>query len=216
MVKGSQSVRALLLGFFFLLAACGTGGGTNQNQGPIKVGITGPFSGSLADPGTDIRNAGQLAIDDINKAGGINGRKLEAVPEDDACDAQQGVQAAQKLLNAGIVALVGGYCSGASIPESDILHRNGNLPFINAASGNPKFTEQGYDNVFRVGVRDDQEAPADVGFMKEILKTQKLAIMHDNTTYSKGAADAAKQSALSVGIQVVYFDAITPGQKDYT
>jgi ABC-type branched-subunit amino acid transport system substrate-binding protein len=198
-----------------LLAACGTSN-SNSPGSPINVGITGPFSGPYADPGSAIRNAGQLAIDDINAAGGINGRKLQALPEDDACDAQTGVQAAQKLLNQSIVAIVGGYCSGASIPESDTLHRNGDLPFITAASSNPKFTEQGYDNVFRMVSRDDQEAPADVSFMHDFLKANKIAIMHDNTTYAKGVADSAKQAAQSSGMTVTYFDAITPGQKDYT
>jgi len=182
----------------------------------IKVGITGPFTGAYADPGTAIRNAGELAIADINAAGGINGRMLQGVPEDDACDAQQGTQAAEKLLTQGIIAIVGGYCSGASIPESDILHRTGDLPFITAASSNPKFTEQGYDNVFRMVSRDDAEAPADVSFMKDWLKAGKIAIMHDNTTYAKGLADSAKTAAAASGVTVTYFDAITPGQKDYT
>jgi len=198
-----------------LLSACGTST-SNSPSSPINVGITGPFSGPYADPGSAIRNAGQLAIDDINAGGGINGRKLQAFPEDDACDAQTGVQAAQKLLNQGIVAIVGGYCSGASIPESDTLHRNGDLPFITAASSNPKFTEQGYDNVFRMVSRDDAEAPADVSFMHDFLHANKIAIMHDNTTYAKGVADSAKQAASAAGMTVTYFDAITPGQKDYT
>src|SRR5438552_15284620 len=198
-----------------LLAARAGGSGTTTNT-PILVGITGPFTGAYADPGIAIRNAGELAISDINAAGGINGRKLQAVPEDDACDAQQGTQAAEKLLTEKIVAIVGGYCSGASIPESDILHRSGDLPFITAASSNPKFTEQGYDNVFRMVSRDDAEGPADVSFIQQFLKASKIAIMHDNTTYAKGLADSAKQAAQAAGITVTYFDAITPGQKDYT
>src|SRR2546429_7460041 len=199
-----------------LIAACGSGGNNAGDTGPIKVGITGPFTGAYADPGIAIRNAGELAIADINTAGGISGRKLEAVTADDACDAQQGVQAAQKLRTQKIIAIVGGYCSGASIPESDTLHRNGDLPFITAASSNPKFTDQGYDNVFRMVSRDDAEAPADVSFMQQWLKASKIAIMHDNTTYAKGVADSAKQSAQAAGMTVTYFDAITPGQKDYT
>src|SRR6266576_2292779 len=199
-----------------LIAACGSGGNNASNAGPINVGITGPFTGPYADPGIAIRNAGELAIADINAAGGIKGRQLKAFNADDACDAQQGVQAAQKLLTQKIIAIVGGYCSGASIPESDTLHRNGDLPFITAASSNPKFTEQGYDNVFRMVSRDDQEAPADVSFMHDFLKANKIAIMHDNTTYAKGVADSAKQAAQSSGMTVTYFDAITPGQKDYT
>src|SRR5438034_8234285 len=144
-----------------LIAACGSGSNNTGDTGPINVGITGPFTGPYADPGIAIRNAGELAIADINTAGGVNGRQLKAFNADDACDAQQGVQAAQKLLTQKIIAIVGGYCSGASIPESDTLHRNGDLPFITAASSNPKFTDQGYDNVFRMVSRDDAEAPAD-------------------------------------------------------
>src|SRR5947209_10763420 len=198
-------------------AACGgSTSGNNSSGGPIMVGITGPFTGPYADPGVAIRNAGELAITDINASGGINGRKLQAVSEDDACDAQQGTQAAEKLLTEKIVAIVGGYCSGASIPESDILHRSGDLPFITAASSNPKFTDQGYDNVFRMVSRDDAEAPADVSFMKDWLKAGKIAIMHDNTTYAKGVADSAKTAAAAAGLTVTYFDAITPGQKDYS
>src|SRR5256885_15228740 len=121
------------------LAACGAllivgcGSGSNAgDSGPIKVGITGPFTGAYADPGIAIRNAGELAIADINTAGGISGRKLEAVTADDACDAQQGVQAAQKLLTQKIIAIVGGHCPGASIPERDNLQRHGGPPVLTA------------------------------------------------------------------------------------
>ena len=215
MIKRRLLVTSLAALAVLVIGACGSSS-TAGGGGVIKVGITGPFTGPYADPGSAIRNAGELAIEDINAAGGINGRMLQAVAEDDACDAQQGTQAAEKLLTEGIIAIVGGYCSGASIPESDILHRSGDLPFITAASSNPKFTEQGYDNVFRMVSRDDAEAPADVSFMKDWLKAKSIAIMHDNTTYAKGVADSAKSSAAAAGLTVTYFDAITPGQKDYT
>ncbi|HEV2217672.1 MAG TPA: branched-chain amino acid ABC transporter substrate-binding protein [Candidatus Dormibacteraeota bacterium] len=215
MIKRRLLATSLAALAVLVIGACGStssaGGG-----GVIKVGITGPFTGPYADPGGAIRNAGELAIEDINAAGGINGSMLQAVAADDACDAQQGTQAAERLLTEGIIAIVGGYCSGASIPESDILHRSGDLPFITAASSNPKFTDQGYDNVFRMVSRDDAEAPADVSFMKDWLKATKIAIMHDNTTYAKGVADSAKSAATAAGMTVTYFDAITPGQKDYT
>ncbi len=215
MIKRRLLATSLAALAVLVIGACGSSS-TAGGGGVIRVGITGPFTGPYADPGSAIRNAGELAIEDINAAGGINGRMLQAVAQDDACDAQQGTQAAEKLLTLGIIAIVGGYCSGASIPESDILHRSGDLPFITAASSNPKFTEQGYDNVFRMVSRDDAEAPADVSFMKDWLKAKSIAIMHDNTTYAKGVADSAKSAAAGAGLTVTYFDAITPGQKDYT
>src|SRR5438034_3733257 len=215
MIKRRLLATSLATLAVLIIGACGSSS-TSGGGGVIKVGITGPFTGPYADPGSAIRNAGELAIEDINASGGVNGRMLQAVAQDDACDAQQGTQAAEKLLTQKIIAIVGGYCSGASIPESDTLHRNGDLPFITAASSNPKFTEQGYDNVFRMVSRDDEEAPADVSFMQQWLKASKIAIMHNNTTYAKGVADSAKQAATAAGMTVTYFDAITPGQRDYT
>jgi len=75
-----------------LIAACGGSPASSGTNAPIVVGITGPFTGPYADPGSAIRNAGELAVADINNSGGINGRKLQVVAEDDACDAQQGTR----------------------------------------------------------------------------------------------------------------------------
>ena len=116
MIKRRLLATSLATLALLVVGACGSSSSAGGG-GVIKVGITGPFTGPYADPGSAIRNAGQLAIEDINAAGGVNGSMLQGVPEDDACDAQQGTQAAEKLLTEHIVAIVGGYCSGASIPE---------------------------------------------------------------------------------------------------
>src|SRR5436305_15352542 len=100
-----------------LLAACGSGSNNAGETGPIDVGITGPFTGPYADPGIAIRNAGELAIAAINTAGGVNGRQPKALNADDACDAQPGVQAAQKLPTQKTNPIGGAHCPGPSIPE---------------------------------------------------------------------------------------------------
>jgi len=121
-----------------------------------------------------------------------------------------------KLIDQGSVAIVGGFCSGATVPESDVARRHGAIPFIATISSNPKFTEQGYANVFRIAPRDDQAAVADASYIREILKAKKVAILHDNTTYSKSAGGFAKRYFENNGIDVVYFDALTPAQSDYS
>lgn len=200
-----------------LAAACGSAvTGNSSNSGPIKVGVQGPFTGASADPGIAIKNAATLAAQNINSNGGINGRKIQLMPTDDACDAQQGVQAVEQLMTQGVVAFVGGYCSGSSIPESDIIHRTKDIPFITAASSNPKFTEQGYNDVYRMVARDDEEAPATMNFFHSYLHLNKIAILDDNTTYALGLANSAKQTAQSLGMTVTYFDALVPGQQDYS
>lgn len=197
-------------------AACGSssaGGG----QGTIRIGVPEPLSGSLALTGVEGENAARLAVSDVNKAGGVLGSQVEIVVEDDQCDSQVAVQAAEKLVTEGIVGIAGGYCSGSSIPESDVLRRHGDLPFIAPAASNPKLTEQGYDNVFRINVRDDFEGPLDASYLYDYLKARRVAIMGDNSTFSKGLSDLVRQALTSKSdAKVVYFDTITPGQSDYT
>jgi branched-chain amino acid transport system substrate-binding protein len=214
-------VKLRKLGIFgvfaaFTLTACGGNSSSTSNSQPIKIGVTGPFSGNYAAPGIDIMNAAKVMATTLNKAGGINGRKVDIVSADDQCDAQVGVQAAENLVSQQVVALVGGYCSGASIPESDVLRRHHSIPFITVASSNPKFTEQGYNNVFRVILRDDFAGTIDAGFMSAVVKSKKVAIMHDNSTYAKALAEFGRDELQKKGATVTYFDAITPGQRDYS
>ena len=213
MVLSKFGVAALVAAL--AVTACGASSSTGAG-GKIKIGVTGPFSGNYAAPGIDILNAAKVMATTLNKSGGINGQQIEIVSGDDQCDAQVGVQAAESLLSQKVVALVGGYCSGASIPESDVLRKQGNIPFITVASSNPKFTEQGYNNVFRVILRDDFAGTVDADFMNAVLKSKKIAIMHDNSTYAKALAEFGRTEAMKNGATVTYFDAITPGQKDYT
>lgn len=181
----------------------------------IKIGVPVPLSGSSAAAGTDIVNGAKLAAAKINAAGGVLGKQIELVPEDDACDAQTAVQAAQKLVDAGVVAVAGGYCSSAALPELTAFHRAG-IPYVLDASTNPKLTEMGYDTVFRTIGRDDQQGPFAASFMKNALNVKRAAVIDDNTTYSKGLAQNTVEALKKMGVDVVYADSITPGQMDYS
>jgi branched-chain amino acid transport system substrate-binding protein len=190
--------------------------GVAYSQGEtIKIGVPVPLSGSSANAGTDILNGAKLAADKINAGGGVLGKKIELIPEDDACDAQTAVQAAQKLIDAGVVAVAGGYCSSAALPELTALHRAG-IPYVLDASTNPQLTEKGWDNVFRTIGRDDEQGPFAANFMKNFLHAKHVAVINDNTTYSKGLADNTVAALKKEGIDVVYANAITPGQMDYS
>jgi len=204
MVVGTLLVAALML----------QAPGFGAQGAPVKIGVTVPLSGSSAEAGQDILNGAQLAV---NQAGGsVLGRPIQIVSADDACDAQQGVTAAQKLVDAGVVAVAGGYCSSAAIPASGVYHTAG-VAFVADASTNPQLTEQGFNNVFRDIGRDDQQGPFAANFMVNMLHAHRIAIVHDNTVYAKGLAQAT-QTALQgkSGVQVVFFDAITPGDKDFS
>ncbi|MFC4053783.1 branched-chain amino acid ABC transporter substrate-binding protein [Actinomadura syzygii] len=195
-------------------AGCGDSGGSD-GSGPIKIGVPAPLSGDSASAGQDILAAAKVAAAEINKAGGVKGRKIDIVEADDQCSAQQGAQAAQKLLNSKVVAVAGGYCSGAAVPAIPIYGRR-SVPFVMDASTNPSLTDTGKGKVFRTCGRDDNQGLVAAKFMTGPLGAKRVALLHDNTTYAKGLADAAANSVKQAGGQVVYEDALQPGQSDYS
>ncbi len=181
----------------------------------IKIGVPVPLSGSYAAAGTDIVDGAKLAAAKINAAGGVLGKQIEIVPEDDACDAQTGVQAAQKLIDGGIAVAAGSYCSGAALPELVAFHRAG-IPYVLDGATNPKLTSMGFNNVFRTIGRDDEQGPFAAAYISGYLHAKKAAVINDNTTYSKGLADNTVAALTKDGVDVVYNDSITPGQMDYS
>ena len=185
-----------------------------QAQETIKIGVPVPLSGSYSTAGKDILNGAQLAASDINAKGGVLGKKIELVPEDDKCDADAAAGAAQALVEKGVVAVAGGYCSSAALPELRVFHGAG-LAYVMDASTNPELTEKSWDGAFRTIGRDDEQGPFAAKFMKEVLHAKSVAVINDNTTYSKGLADNTVEALKQQGLDVVYNDAVTPGQMDY-
>lgn len=183
-------------------------------QETIKIGVPVPLSGSYSTAGKDILNGAQLAANDINAKGGVLGKKIELVPEDDQCDADTAAGAAQALVGKGVVAVAGGYCSSAALPELRVFH-GADLAYVMDASTNPELTEKGWNDAFRTIGRDDEQGPFAAKFMKEVLHAKSVAVINDNTTYSKGLADNAVDALKKQGLDVVYNDAVTPGQMDY-
>lgn len=181
----------------------------------IKIGVTIPLSGPYASAGIDIANGAKLAASKINAAGGVLGKQIEIVPMDDACDAQQAVQAAQKLIDDGITAATGSYCSSAALPALISFHRAG-IPYVLAAATNPKLTSMGFDDAFRTIGRDDEQGPFAAAYMSGYLHAKKAAVINDNTTYSKGLAANTIAALKKDSVDVVYDDSITPGQMDYS
>ena len=200
------------MGAFALAAAAAPGAVLAQET--IKIGVPVPLTGSYSTAGKDILNGAKLAADEINAHGGVLGKQIELVPEDDQCDADKAAEAAQALVDKGVVAVAGGYCSSSALPELRVFH-GANLAFVMDASTNPALTEKGWDNAFRTIGRDDEQGPFAAKLMKEVLHAKKVAVINDNTTYSKGLAENTVDALKKQGIEVVYDDAVTPGQIDY-
>src|SRR6186713_1243649 len=140
----------------------------------VKIGVAAPITGPQAHIGVDIRNGAQLAVDDINASGlTIGGKKikLELVAEDDEANPTKAATVAQKLVDSKVVAVVGHFNSGASIPASKVYSDAG-IPQISPSSTNPKYTQQGFKTTYRVVAHDDQQGPTLARFAIDTLKVK--------------------------------------------
>ena len=181
----------------------------------IKIGLAGPATGPVAQYG-DMQKIGVMAaIEQINKAGGINGMQLEGVIYDDACDPKQAVAVANKIVNDGIQHVVGHLCSSSTEPASDIYEEEGVL-MITAASTSPSITEKGYQMIFRTIGLDSMQGPFAAQYIINSVKPKNMAIIHDKQQYGEGLATAVKNEVEAAGITPVMFEGVTPGDKDFS
>ena len=202
----------LLVCLCLLMIACAKKG--EKGADVIKIGAAGQLTGPEAVFGSDMLNGVKLAVEEWNAKGGVLGKKIEIVPGDDQAEPRQAVAVANKFINEGVVGVIGHFNSSCSIPASEVYHK-ADIPEISHASTNPKLTDQGFDNVFRVCGRDDKQGKAAADFAVQRLKVRTVAVIHDKTTYGQGFAEEFKKG-IGTAAQVVAFEGITKGEKDYT
>jgi branched-chain amino acid transport system substrate-binding protein len=183
-------------------------------QAEIKVGIAGDLSGSTLTSGEQQEIGALKAIDHLNDKGGLLGEKIVAISEDDACKPQQAKAVARQMVSEGVVFVVGHICSGASLAVSKIYEEAG-IIMISPGSTNPKVTDEGGSNVFRVIGRDDQQGRIAGDYLADNHSKESIAIMHDSTTYSQGLAELTKRQLNRRGVTEVMFDSYKQDQKDY-
>jgi branched-chain amino acid transport system substrate-binding protein len=185
----------------------------------IKIGAAGPMTGPDAVFGEQMKRGAEMAVADINAAGGVNGQKLELLVGDDACDPKQATAVANKMVTDKVVFVAGHYCSSSSIPASEI-YKEGKVLQITPASTNPKLTDdafaKGNTTVFRTVGRDDIQGPTMAAYVLKTNKNAKIAIIQDKTAYGKGVADEFKKALNAGGVKEVMYEAINRGDKDFT
>jgi branched-chain amino acid transport system substrate-binding protein len=180
----------------------------------VLIGVAGPMTGNNAWLGEQMERGAALAVADFNAKGGVLGQRVELIAVDDFCDPEQAVAAAKKLVSDGVIFVDGHYCSGASIPASEIYEAAGVLQ-ISPVSSNPMLTELGRATVFRVNSRDDVNADMIGKYMADHWPDQKIAILHDNTTFGKGIAELIRQQLNRRDLTEAIYQAYVPGKVDY-
>lgn len=213
-----------LMGALLLLALALGACGPSAPQ-TIKIGVNAELTGGIPVVGESCKNAAQLAVKEINDAGGleVGGKKykIELVIEDNEDKAESAAAAAQKLATAGVLAMIGPNASRNAIPAAEVAESSG-MPMISPWSTNPKTTidaktGQPKKFVFRAAFIDDFQGVVAARFAMEQLKTQRPAVLYDVASeYNKGIAEVYKRTLEQNGIQVVAFETYTTGDKDFS
>ena len=212
----------LLVGISLIISACG--GGAAQPQAPaatepaaavsgetIKVGALYPLTGDLAKLGEENKNGLQLAIDEINAAGGIasmGGAKIELVWGDSQGKPEVGISEVTRLAeNEKVVAIIGAYQSGVTTPATQEAERLG-VPFIVSMAVSDKITERGFKYTFRICPKASWYAKDQVSFVKDLkdlagLEIKKVALLHEDTDFGESTAAGQKKYLEEAGIEMV-------------
>jgi branched-chain amino acid transport system substrate-binding protein len=178
---------------------------TAHAQQSVRIGISAPLTGLGAANGKDLENGVRLALEEANAQHiSIGGQpvQFELASVDDQGDPRIGVQVAQKLVDDGVVAVVGYYNSGVALPSSPIFARAG-IPLIDPAATNPAITRQGLDNIFRIIATDTQNSGNAGNYAVKVTKAKRIAVMDDRTAFGQGAVEEFKKAVQAAGGQVV-------------
>lgn len=182
----------------------------------VKIGQTGPLSGSNAFAGKDNENGTRMAVDDVNaKKMTVAGKtlKFELVSEDDQCDPKAGVAVAQKMTDAGIKFVMGPYCSGVAIPASKIYDEGGAI--LSTVGSNPKVTMGGYKSVFRVVAGDNLIGSSMAQYATHAMKAKTAGVIDDRTAFGQGLAEEFVKEAKVLGLTIVGQEYTTDKSTDF-
>lgn len=180
----------------------------------IKIGVMAPLTGAYASEGQDMKDIVTILADELNAQGGLLGKKIEVILGDDGSDARNASMAAQRLSTQGVIASIGTYGS-ANTEVTQMIYDESQIIQIANGSTSVRLSEKGLKYFFRTCPRDDSQG--EVAY-KTLLKLgyKNIAILHDNSSYAKGLADETMGPLKDNGAKVVFYDALTPKENDYT
>lgn len=213
-MKWSALVVALVAALS--LTACGKKqDAASGGEQVIKIGQSSPLTGPQAHLGKDNDNGARLAIDEINAAHPTLGGKpvvFELMSEDDGADPKTATTVAQRLVDEGVVGVIGHLNSGATIPASKV-YADAGIPQVSPSATAVKYTTQGFKTAFRVMTNDAQQGKVLGVYAAKLGK--KIAIIDDRTAYGQGLADEVEKAAKAAGEDVVAREYTTDRASDF-
>ena len=197
------------------VAACGGADGSAKggDDSTFIIGSMGPTSGANASYGTSVKNGAQIAVDEINEAGGINGTKFELKFEDDQADAGVAANAYSKLYSDNMDALLGATTSNACQAVNKLAQKD-NILMVTPSGSTKDITEP--DNVFRICFTDPLQGEKIADLVTDTLGYKKIAVLYDvSSDYGVGIHDAFVKQVEAKGAKIVSDQSFTSGDKDF-
>ena len=176
---------------------------------PIQLGLQVPLTGPYAAEGLAIKQAVELMADQANAAGGIEGREVVLLVEDDHGDPTAATQAAERLVSQGVTAVIGSYNAATTDPASYVYNRAGVINLMPSCA-QPLAMDKGFHQTFRLCFREERTSQATADFVTEVLDSQTSAILHDGSPDATNLAERVQQDVASLGAQVVAYEAVNP------
>jgi branched-chain amino acid transport system substrate-binding protein len=181
----------------------------------IRIGGSFALTGPIPDPGKDIAQAAEIAVDDLNEMGGLEGFMFELVAEDGACSGDQGTVVGNKFAaDPTIVAVYGGTCSGETFGLTPAL-QEARIPFVSPSATNPAVVSAECDICNRTALSDALQGVVDADYVFNDLGKTKIAVMHDNSDYGKGLAEIFQAHIVELGGEVTDFEGVQVGDTDF-
>ena len=215
----------LLAGFLAILLAVGLSSCGQKESGPIKIGVLLPLTGSQANFGEMEKNSYEMVKEKVNAEGGINGRMLEFVYEDDTGKPDVGRAGAEKLINVNKVPLItGGYSSSVTFAACAVAQQN-RVPFLVCTGSVDKITEPDAFNlttndgdkfyVYRVNPPVSEYASGLESMLTQVVKPNSVYILHENTAFGTGGAEAFQKTCEKLGFKVLDVKSYSAGAVDF-
>jgi branched-chain amino acid transport system substrate-binding protein len=180
----------------------------------LKVGLSSALAGGYAVYGQDMLNGVDLAIEKFG--GSLKGFKLASEGQDDACEGASGVTVAEKFSSdPNILGVIGPMCTGSTVPAADIYGKN-QVIMITPSSTAVVVTALGYENIFRTVPNDNLQANVTADYLKNTLNLSSIGIIHDQSIYGEGLAEAVKREFEALGGSVTTLEGLTRGESDYS
>jgi branched-chain amino acid transport system substrate-binding protein len=198
-----------------LLLAVGVFGlGSARAADTIKIGLMAPLTGAWASEGQEMKRNVELLAGEANARGGLLGKQVEVVVEDDGGDPRTASLAAQRLTTRGVVAVIGTYGSAVTEASQNIYDEASIVQVANGSTA-VRLTEKKLKYFFRTCPRDDEQGRVAAALIEK-TKAKSVALLHDSSAYSKGLADEIASLLAKKNVKVAFFDALTPKEQDYS